>query len=263
LRTILLVLAVVIPACAELRLQMTVIQPKTGEAVLKLTAADFNILEDKNTRRVEAAEYRSGPVDVMLLLDTSLAGEMVRGLADDIIEQLQEKEQMAVVSYHTSADLIQDFTSSKQLLGRAIASVKYGNEPNALDALYAAIDGGFQSATYRRVVLLLTAGIEGRSRVSEQQVIKVARRSGVSIYPVFVSGYERSMFEKLARGTGGATLNLRELRRVKEGEIARRIFEVVRGYYLVTVAGNFDLSEKARLEVKRPEKLFVSALPLE
>ena len=71
------------------------------------------------------------------------------------------------------------------------------------------------------------------------------------------------MFEKLARGTGGATFNLRELRKVKEGEIARRIFEVVRGYYVVTVAGNFNLSEKAKLEIKRPDKLFVSALPLD
>jgi VWFA-related protein len=263
LKILLVLLALAGPVEAQLRLNMTVIQPKTGEAVLNLQAGDFNILEDKNARRVESVEYKTGPVDVMLLLDTSLAGEVVRSLADDIIAQLHEKEQMAVVSYHTSADLIQDFTSSKQLLARAIGTVKYGNEPNALDALYAAIDGGFQSATYRRVVLLLTAGLEGRSRVSEQQVIKIARRNGVSIYPVFVSGYEKSMFEKLARGTGGATFNLRELRKVREGEIARRIFDVVRGYYVVTVAGNFDLSEKAKLEVKRPDKLFVSALPLD
>ena len=57
----------------------------------------------------------------MLLLDTSLMGQMVQPVAESLIRQLQPKEQMAVVAYHSSADLIQDFTSSRQLLSRAVA----------------------------------------------------------------------------------------------------------------------------------------------
>jgi hypothetical protein len=42
-----------------------------------------------------------------------------------------------------------------------------------------------------------------------------------------------------------------------------RIFEVLRSYYTLTVAGNLSLGEKVKIEVKRPEKLFASALPLD
>ncbi len=263
LRLAALLCALVLPSAAELRLTVTVTERKTGRAVTDLKAGDFSLLEDKSRRSVESAQYQRGIVDVMLLLDSSLVGEMVRPLAADIIEQLQEKEQMAVVSFHTSADLIQDFTSSKQLLNRAVESVRYGNAPNVLDAVYAVLDTGFEGATYRRVVLVLTAGVEGQSRVTEQQVVRMARRRGASIYPIFVVGYERSMFEKLARGTGGAMFQLSEMKKQAPGDIARRIFDTVRGYYAVTVSGNLSLSEKARLEVSRPEKAFVGALPLE
>ena len=43
----------------------------------------------------------------------------------------------------------------------------------------------------------------------------------------------------------------------------KRIFETVRGHYTLTLAGNLPLSEKAKIEVKRPDKVFASVLPLE
>lgn len=247
--------------CAETKVIVTVIDPKAGTPVTGLKASDFIILEDKTPRKIQQAEYSTAIIDVMLLLDTSLVGEMVRPLAGSLITGLREKEQMAIISFHSSADLIQDFTSSKDLLSRALAGVKYGNAPSVLDGLYAAIDDGFKNATYRRVVVLLTAGVEGRSRVNERQVVKLARRNGVSIYPVYVSGYERTMFELLARQTGGATFNLRAMR--KEKDIGARIFEVIRGHYTLTLAGNLALGEKVKIEINQPGKLFASALPLE
>ena len=195
---------------------------------------DFTLTDDRTPRAVEAAEFVQDTLDIMLLLDTSLVGGMVQPVAEDLIAQLQPKEQMAVVSFHSSADLIQDFTSSRQLMLRAISQVKYGNTPRVLDALYAAIDGGFQDTTFRRVILLLTAGMEGPSRTSEREVIRLARRNGVSIYPVYMSGGERSLFENLARQTGGASFNLRDLKRAGMPRPGARVFEVARGHYVLT-----------------------------
>jgi hypothetical protein len=202
-------------------------------------------------------------VDCMLLLDTSLVGPVVQPVAMSLIGQLKEKEQMAVVAYDSSATLIQDFTSSRELLSRAIAGVKFGNSPRVVDALYAAIDGGFQGSSFRRVILLLTAGFEGPSRTHEREVFRLARRSQVSIYPVTVTGADRSLFESLARQTGGAPFNLRDMKRATEDAPGPRIFEVLRSHYTLTLSGNLALSEKMKIEVKRPERLFVSALTLE
>lgn len=245
------------------RVLVTVVEQKSGKAVTGLTAKDFTLIDDRTPRTVEAVEFTQDTLDIMLLLDTSLVGGMVQPVAENLVAQIQPKEQMAVVSFHSSADLIQDFTASKELLMRAIYKVKYGNEPRVLDALYAAIDGGFHDSSFRRVILLLTAGLEGPSRTAERDVIRLARRNGVSIFPVYMSGGEKSLFENLARQTGGASFNLRDMKRAGEPKPGPRVFEVARAHYTLTVSGNLSMGDKVRVEVKRPDKVFVSALPLD
>jgi len=104
---------------------------------------------------------------------------------------------------------------------------------------------------------------EGASRVNEREVIRLARRNQVSIYPVYVNGYERSLFELLARQTGGASFNLRDMKKSGDAAPGKRVFQVVRGHYVLSVSGNLGLGEKLRVEVKRPDRLQVSAMSLE
>ncbi|MBI4875015.1 MAG: VWA domain-containing protein [Acidobacteria bacterium] len=261
-RALLLVL-LALPAPAATRVLVTVVEQKSGRPVRDLKAGDFSVLDDRVPRRVELAEHSSGPIDAMLLLDTSLAGGAVLPVAGNLIGQLQDKEQMAVVAFDSSATLIQDFTSSRELLSRAVAGVKFGNSPRVLDALYAAMDGGFQGTVSRRVIVLLSTGYEGPSRTGEREVFRLARRNQVSIYPVYMTGVGRSLFESLARQTGGASFNLRDMKRASEDAPGARIFEVLRAHYILTLSGNLALSERMKIEVRRPEKLLVSALTLE
>jgi len=263
MRLLPLILLFASPALSATKLLVTVVEQRSGKPLTDLKAADFAVLDDRTPRQVEASEFSTGLMDVMLLLDTSLVGGMVQPVADNLIEQLQPKEQMAIVSFHSSADLIQDFTSSRELLRRAVGGVKYGNSPRLLDALYAAIDGGFQHSTFRRVLLVLTTGVEGPSRVSEREVLRLARRNGVSVFPVYMLGLERSLFETLGRQTGGASFNLRDMKRTLSGPPGPRIFEVLRSHYTLTLSGNLSLGERIKVEVRRPGRLLVSALPLD
>ncbi len=249
-------------ASAATRLLVTVLDARTGRPVTDLKAEEFRVLDEAGARPVESAQLASGLLDIMLLMDTSLVGAMVQPVAENLIEQLQSRDQMAIVSFHSAADLIQDFTSSKELLRRALLRVKYGNIPRVLDALYAAIEDGFHDTTFRRVVVLLTAGLEGSSQVSEREVLRLARRRNVSIYPVYVLGSGRSMFETLARHTGGASFTLRDLKRSGAAPGAR-VFEVIRSPYVLSVSGNLSLGEKVRVEIGRPARFQVSSLPLD
>src|SRR5690349_14200423 len=109
------------PLAGATRILVTVVDPKSGVVVPNLNAADFSVLDDKTPRAVEGAEFTHATLlDIMMLMDTSLVGEMVRPVATNLIAQLEAKEQMALVAFHSSADLLQDFTSSKQLLSRAV-----------------------------------------------------------------------------------------------------------------------------------------------
>jgi hypothetical protein len=249
-------------SAAATRLLVTVIEQKTATAVTDLTADDFLVTDSDAPRRVEAAAYKSSGVDVLLLVDSSLVGNIVQPVAADLIAQLSEKEQMALVAYHSSADMVQDFTSSQDFLLRKLSEIKYGNEPKTVDAIFAAADGGFDNAVLRRAILLLTSGLEGYSRVTEQSVIRLARKKGISIYTLYMSGIERGLFENLARRTGGAAMSIRDIGK-SGGKPAERVFSVIRGNYTLTLAGNLPVGEKLKVEVKRKGRFQISALPLD
>jgi len=80
---------------------------------------------------------------------------------------------------------------------------------------------------------------------------------------VYVNGFERSMFELLARQTGGASFNVKDMRKAGDSSPGKRVFEVLRGQYVLSVAGNLGLGDKLRVEVKRPDRLQVSAMSVE
>jgi Mg-chelatase subunit ChlD len=189
---------------------------------------------------------------------------MVQGIAPGLIEQLGEKEQMAIVAFHSTPDLIQDFTSSKELLQKAIARLKFGNDPDVIGAIYASADTGFENALERHVILLVSPGLDAGGRVSIEATIKLARKNGVSVYLISPRGFS-GWYEDIAKRTGGAAFNLRELAKAvkEEKQIAPRILEAVRGNYTLTLAGNLALGEKLKIQVPGKRKLDISALPLD
>ena len=252
-------------AWSETRLLVSVVDRRTAEPVTNLKADSFTVLDDRTPRQVTAAEYGSSLLDVMLLFDTSLVGEMVYPLGDAFIARLQQKEQMAIVAFAENADLIQDFTSSLQLLRNAVRKVRYGGKPRVLDAVYAAAEGGFSGAAGRKTMVVLSAGLEGDSRAPEREALQLARRNQISIFPVYVVGAERSLFERLARETGGAFFSARDLK-LPPPKLAERVYSALRGRYILTLAGNQALGERVRVEAAGAQpgtRLWASALPLD
>src|SRR5260370_41715881 len=83
---------------------VTVVEPKSGTVVSGLKAEDFTVLDDKTPRQAEAAEFSLATLDIMMLLDSSLVGEMVRPVAGNLIGRLPPKEQMRLAAFHSSAD---------------------------------------------------------------------------------------------------------------------------------------------------------------
>ncbi len=250
----------------EAVLRVTAFDEKTGETAGGLSPEHFAVIDDKRALRVESVKPAEGPLDVLLLVDASFLGEMVRPLVPAFIDGLGDGEQMALVAYHDSADLAQDFTAGKQLLHRAAAQVRYGNAPRVLDALFAAIDGGFESGAGRRVIVLLSAGVEGRSRSSQSEVLSLARAKGVSIYAVFVEATDRGLFKAVAMRSGGAYFHAK---RFKSGaqELSGLVFAAARGQYELTVSGARLIGNRVTVRVtgRTPSKrkIAASALVLE
>ena len=253
-------LAMLLFACpmqAATTLLVRVFDPKTGHSVSDLTPSDF-----KAELPVESVTpLPAGPRKIMLLIDTSLVGAAVQPAILPLINELAPGDQMALIGVHTSADVLEDFTSDKERLMKAAAGVKFANSPRMLDALYAAIEDGFGKGERFGVIVLLSAGIEGPSRTPETEVLELARRKGVSIFPVSLGSARHPVLDQLASQTGGASFKLKDMRKAS-GDKVRSIFEAIRSAYLLTIGGDGALPETFKLEIEGREKLSVTAMPV-
>ena len=253
-------------AAQDATLIVTVIDERTGETATGLDANQFSVVDGDVTLRVVSADQPGGPVDVLLLVDTSMVGEAVRPVAAAIVEELGEGEAMAVVAYDEGAELLQDFTSEKQYLRRALDRSEYGNLPRVHDALFASIDGGFDASSHRKAVILLSAGMTARSRVSEAEVVSAARARGVSLFPVFAKNDARSLLRRFALKTGGAAFAARRLK-LEPRMLAKRVFEAIRNSYELAVSGVLALGDRIQATVTgegdAKAKLTASVLPVD
>lgn len=250
----------------EARIAVTAFDDKTGEPIPNLTAASFAVNDGSTQLRVEGAERPQGPLDIMLVVDASMIGEAIRPIVPPMIDGLAEGDQMALAGYDQAATLLQDFTSSKDLLRKALTGIRYGNNPRGLDALYAVLDGGFEGTAGRRVAVLLAAGAEGASRTALGDLYQLARRRGVQIFCVYAEGADSGTYERLARNTGGAYFHAKKLD-LKPADLAALIHKAVRSSYQLTVSGVHTLGPRVEAEVLNPprsvKKAVATALVLE
>lgn len=250
----------------EASLIVTVLDERTGEVQTDLRSEHFAVRDGETALRVVSVHVPRGPTDILLLVDTSMVGASVRPLAEAMIEELREDESMALVGYHDTAELLQDFTSEKPFLRKSLDRVEYGNVPRVHDALFASIDGGFEGSAGRKAIVLISAGVVGGSRTAMAEVIERARAKQVSIYAVFGRADARSLLRRFSLRTGGASFSARRLK-LAPRQLARRVFEAVRHPYELTVSGVYSLGDRIEVTVANPsgskKRLSASALAVD
>lgn len=250
----------------EAGLIVTVFDERTGEPLKNLQVENFTVQDGSSTLTVLEAAPVTEPLDILLLLDGSMVGEPTRPVSIALVNALKPDEQVAIAGFHESADLLQDFTSDKNALHRAIDRIEYRGTPRVVDALFASIDGGFETRINRKVIILVSAGVEGSSRIPEGEVVADARAKQVSIYSVFVRAYDRGLFKRLSMRTGGAYFLPKQLKLDPEN-IGHQILESVRHSYELTVSGVYSLGDNLKVSVSGPltdkKKILASALAVD
>lgn len=230
------------------KLSVTVFDERTGQAISGLTAQNFQVTDGDYPLTVETAEYKEELLDIMLLADASFLGESVQPLLFPMIQGLPEGGQMALVSFDQSATMVQDFTNSKDSLIDSRKRITYAHNPRVLDALYAAIDGGFSGSPGRRVAVVLSSGVEGRSRTGLTDVVELAQKHNAAIFVAYANGTDANLFEQLAGNTGGAWFHLKKLG-LQPKESANLIHAALRGSYLLEVSGVDQFGDRLKIEI--------------
>ena len=142
-----------------------VLQKNTARVVGSLKQEDFLVSEDGSKQTITHFSQDTLPLSVLLLIDRGGCldpfGEEVRRAANDALSQLKPSDEVAVMTYHDTAELRQTFTHDRIRLERAINYVPPHDE-RANHCLNIAFD---DAANYmmkagnpsgRRVIVVIT-----------------------------------------------------------------------------------------------------------
>jgi Ca-activated chloride channel family protein len=198
------------------------IRDKKGQAVAGLTDQDLSL---KDQDRVTTGIYFSRGADrVAMLFALDQSGslrqiiEQQREAALALFSRFGERSSVAIVRFSDTATLVAPFTKD---LENARAAFKFRAAPNAKTAIFdsaatslKAFDDLTPSRTERRIVVLISDGLDTQSRTSPDTVIEVALEQHVSFYVIHLPLFEprdgrlevrrpSKGFKELAEKTGG------------------------------------------------------------
>jgi Ca-activated chloride channel homolog len=207
-----------------------VVRDRKGRFVRDLSRDDFQVVEAGQTRQIlDFRRQSDGPIKVALLFDVSgsmrLGSKAVdaRQAARHLLSALNATDMAALFTFDSALRQLQGFTSDMAAVDAGMSSIE---RPFGQTSLYDAIaetarfaaagsrEGG--RLAQRSAVVVLTDGVDTRSRLSPEEVSAVASGIDVPVYIVTVlapidadasqaerEGSAEQPLASLARWTGG------------------------------------------------------------
>jgi Ca-activated chloride channel homolog len=166
---------------------------KQARYVTGLAPSDFVVFEDGVQQNVEFFESNAVPVDLIVLIDASSSMsdklDVIHEAAVGFLKTLRDGDRGAVVTFNDSVKVLEPLTSDRAALERAVRSTQARGSTALNNAVYISLKQFGQLAQHnadirRQAIAVLTDGDDTSSMVSFDDVLALARESGVSIYMV-------------------------------------------------------------------------------
>jgi VWFA-related protein len=159
-----------------------------GEMVLNLDREDF-VVEDEGVRQPLTVFVKGlQPITATVLMDRSasmtLNLDLAKNAAAQFVVRMLPGDQASLGTFSDRVDLDTGYTGDRDaLLARLNAPLHYGNPTRLWDALDAAMTE-MAPLTGRRVILLMTDGVDTTSTLRAADVVQRARSEELMVYAV-------------------------------------------------------------------------------
>jgi Ca-activated chloride channel homolog len=192
--------------------------------VTDLGETDFTVLEDGVRQQVAVFMRRRLDLSLVVMIDTSASMEqklpVARAAALRLVRVLGPADTAEVIQFNERASVLQGFTSDAALLEQAIGATRASGATALYTALYVALkDLARERKTgelRRYAIVLLSDGQDTASRVTDEQVLELARKNEVVIYSIRPRSSEGAIND--AKGLGEADYFLSVLGRDTGGQ---------------------------------------------
>jgi VWFA-related protein len=186
---------------------------RLGQPLRGLSESSFTLTGDLSatTRitRVENITDDNLPFGAVLVIDvsSSMAGlplERAKTAAQAFIDSLRPDDPVALMTFGSDVQLVQDFTTDRTALSASIAALQWGGQTALYQAAFEAINVAANARLPRRAVVLLSDGAEfgDLSQVGRSAALTESTVRGVPLYTIGLGyGIDRSYLIELSEGT--------------------------------------------------------------
>jgi VWFA-related protein len=254
----------------------TTVVDKNGHLVTDLSRENFSVSENGVAQKISDFKHEDVPVSLGLIIDnsgsmrTKRAGVEAASLA--LVKDSNPGDEVFVVNFNDEPFLDlpnkKNFTDDIREMEEALTRIDSKGGTAMRDAIRTSIDHLLENASReKKVLVLVTDGVDNASIISQEKLIKVAQQSGVLIYAVGLLEDEdrgdankaRRELTGLAEATGGEVYFPKEVSEVDH--IAHVVAHDIRNQYTIqyTPANNImdGTFRQIRIAVNAPGHLAV------
>lgn len=177
--------------------QLYVTVTEGGERVLHLGRDDFRILDDGQPQEMVTFEPGDVPLTAAILVDASFSMKgdrlrlAVRG-AQRFVEEMKELDEATLLLFSDRLLYATEFTQDPEALTAALNRVRAGGGTAINDHLYLALKW-LEAEQGRRVVILLTDGVDVESTLDMEKVLWMVGRSQALVYWIRLTDEEAGL----------------------------------------------------------------------
>ena len=212
---------------------LAAVRDKKGALVPNLEQADFTVLEDGKPQSIKYFTRETDlPLTIGLLIDVSASqGNLIQierdAAAQFFTQVLRKKDEAFLLSFGEEAELLQDYTNSAKLLiagmrdlrvSSGVGGLGPGPVPTAgqprgtvlYDAVYLAAHEKLRGEVGRKVIVVITDGVDEGSRLPISEALAEAQKADAVIYSIEYEDpafYSRGFGISLGGGAGASALH--------------------------------------------------------
>src|SRR5207253_1567345 len=217
------------------------VRDKKGALIPNLTKDDFTVLEDGKAQTIKYFTRETDlPITIGMLVDVSGSQanliDIERSAASQFFSQVLRKKDLAfLIMFGEETELLQDYTTSARLLNEGLNHLRVSSGVSGIhpgpvptisqprgtvlyDAVYLAANEKLKGEVGRKVIVVITDGVDQGSRMTRNQAIEAAQKSDAVIYSIDYS--DPHAYGPFGMGGGGEG----ELRKMSD-ETGGRVYK--------------------------------------
>jgi VWFA-related protein len=268
---------------------LATVHDKHGGLIGNLNKDDFTVLEDGKPQTIKYfARETDVPLTIGLLVDVSASQRNLidierRAAHQFFTEVLRKKDEAFLISFGEQSELLQDYTNSPRLLQEGLNQLRVSSGVSGIgpgpvptigqprgtvlyDAVYLAAHEKLRPEVGRKVLVLITDGIDEGSKLRVRDAIEAAQKADAVIYSIryydpgaygggmIFGGLNDSALRQMSEETGGRVFRVDRKHTLED--VFKQLQEEMRSQYSIGYTPSNDTKDGTfrRLEVKVADK---------